>query len=177
VHILEMLELKQNLADAIRMLEHAPNEYHIHTEIHRRRADVHSVVHAHPKWSTFFSMTGTTLDSVIIQGALLGDIQTFPQVGSINTKLLGEQLAETLGHHRSVLMKSHGAVVASEGILQTFVLAVYLEENAYRAYMAASLGQPYVLNEDEKAAAVKNLWKTNLLQKVWNYQFSKFIKG
>ncbi len=32
-----------------------PLEFHIHSEIYRRRADANSVAHTHPKWSTFLS--------------------------------------------------------------------------------------------------------------------------
>ncbi len=32
-----------------------PLEFHIHSEIYRRRADVNAVAHTHPKWSTFLS--------------------------------------------------------------------------------------------------------------------------
>ena len=35
-----------------------PMEFHIHTEIYRRRPDVNAVAHTHPLWSTLFSMVG-----------------------------------------------------------------------------------------------------------------------
>ena len=35
-----------------------PMEFHLHTEIYRRRPEVNAVVHTHPLWSTLFSMTG-----------------------------------------------------------------------------------------------------------------------
>lgn len=154
-----------------------PLEYYIHTEIYKRREDVQSVARSIPQWAMLFGMTGTPLKPVIVQGALLGDIQTFPKVTSINTKVLGEQLAEALGRHKAILIKSHGAVTAGEGILETFVLSIYLEENAYRYYQSTQLGQPYFLNEEEVQAAVTNLWKPNLLQKVWNYYYSKLDKA
>jgi L-ribulose-5-phosphate 4-epimerase len=82
-----------------------------------------------------------------------------------------------LGEHRIVLLKSHGAVIAGEGILETFVLTYYLEENAYRQYLAAQLGEVYPLSRDELETMEKNLWKPNLLKKVWDYEYCKLMRG
>ena len=150
-----------------------PMEFHIHTEIYRRRPDVQSVAHTHPLWSTLFSMTGTPVKPVIMQAALLGEIQRFDKTASINQKTLAEELATTLGPHRVIMLKSHGAVVAAEGVLETFVLAVYLEETARRQYLARLLGEPAELSAAEVETIRRNLWKPNLLQKVWDYHHAK----
>ena len=47
-----------------------PIEYHIHTEIFRRRPDVNAVVHTHPLWSTVLGMAGHQLLPVIMQAAV-----------------------------------------------------------------------------------------------------------
>ena len=150
-----------------------PMEFHIHTEIYRRRPDVQSVAHTHPLWSTLFSMTGTPVRPVIMQAALLGEIQRFDKTASINQKVLAEELATTLGPHRVIMLKSHGAVVAAEGVVETFVLAVYLEETARRQYLARQLGEPAELSAADIETIRRNLWKPNLLQKVWDYHHAK----
>jgi len=150
-----------------------PMEFHIHSEIYRKRPDVNSVVHTHPTWSTLFSMTGKTVQPVIMQAAVLGEIQQFPKTASINRKPLGEELAECLGAHRVAMLKSHGAVIAAEGILETFVLAFYLEENAHRQYLAQQIGEPMVLSPEQVESIGRTLWKPNLLQKVWDYHAGK----
>jgi ribulose-5-phosphate 4-epimerase/fuculose-1-phosphate aldolase len=150
-----------------------PMEFHIHSEIYRKRPDVNSVVHTHPTWSTLFSMTGNTVQPVIMQAAVLGKIQQFPKTASINKKPLGEELAECLGAHRVAMLKSHGAVIAAEGILETFVLAFYLEENAHRQYLAQQIGEPMVLSPEQVETIGRTLWKPNLLQKVWDYHAAK----
>ncbi|MBB3147026.1 MULTISPECIES: class II aldolase/adducin family protein [Phyllobacterium] len=150
-----------------------PMEFHIHSEIYRRRADVGSVIHAHPLWSTLFSMTGNPVEPVIMQAAVIGEIMQFGEIASINTKELGEALATTLGAHRIAMLKSHGSVIAAASILEAFVLAVYLEENTQRQYLAKSLGTPTVLTPEQVATIAANLWKPNLLQKVWDYHAGK----
>ena len=150
-----------------------PMEFHLHTEIYRRRPEVNAVVHTHPLWSTLFSMTGEAVQPVIMQAAVLGRIRRFEKTASINTKPLGEALAEALGDGRAVMLRSHGAAFAAEGVIEAFVLAVYLEETARRQYLARSLGTPAVLTDDEIATIGRNLWKPHLLRKVWDYHHAK----
>lgn len=150
-----------------------PMEFHIHSEIYRSRPDVHAVVHTHPLWSTLFSMVGQPVQPVIMQAAVLGEIQQFPKTASINTKPLGAELAAALGKHRVIMLKSHGAVVAAEGIVEAFVLGVYLEETAQRQHLASQLGQPTVLSSEQITTINRNLWKPHLLKKVWDYHLGK----
>ncbi len=129
-----------------------PFEFHIHSEIYRVRPDVHAVMHTHPRWSTFLTMVGARYRAVCAQGALLGDIPLLDSPLSVNTRPMGEKVAATLGNGPAVLLKSHGAVVVGSDIVECFALAAYLEENAYRQYMAMQIGDPYVFSEAEQRA-------------------------
>ncbi|SDI81795.1 class II aldolase/adducin family protein [Paenibacillus naphthalenovorans] len=146
-----------------------PMEYHIHTEIYKKRPDVQAVIHAHPRWSTLFSLTGTPLKPVFPQAALLGEISTFDRVDSINTSELGGRLAEALGGSRTMLLKSHGSVITGSTLEEAFALCIYLEENAQRQYRAQALGMPYELNDQEIEACARHLGKPALYRKVWDY--------
>jgi L-ribulose-5-phosphate 4-epimerase len=150
-----------------------PMEFHIHSEIYRRRPDVNAVAHTHPVWSTLFSMTGEKVLPVTMQAAVMGPIQFFAKTASINQKPLAEELAAALGSHRVVMLKSHGAVVAGADIVEAFVLAIYLEETARRQYMARALGTPYTLSAEEVATIGANLRKPHLFRKVWDYHHAK----
>ena len=150
-----------------------PMEFHIHTEIYRRRPEVNAVVHTHPVWSTLFSMTGNAVLPVTMQAAVMGPVRTFGKTASINQKALGEELAAALGSDRVVMLKSHGAVIAGADVVEAFVLAIYLEETARRQYMALPLGQPYTLSDEEVRTIGANLRKPHLLRKVWDYHHAK----
>ena len=150
-----------------------PMEFHIHTEIYRRRPDVNAVAHTHPIWSTLFSMTGNTVEPVTMQAAVMGPVQLFGKTASINQKTLAEELAAALGPHRVVMLKSHGAVVVGADVVEAFVLAIYLEETARRQYMARALGTPYALTAAEVETIGANLRKPHLLKKVWDYHHAK----
>jgi L-ribulose-5-phosphate 4-epimerase len=150
-----------------------PMEFHIHTEIYRRRPDVNAVAHTHPLWSTLFSMVGETVQPVTMQAAVMGPVQTFAKTASINRQDLAVELAAALGSHRVVMLKSHGAVVAGADIVEAFALAVYLEETAKRQYMARALGSPYALVAAEVEKIGANLRKPHLLRKVWDFHHAK----
>jgi ribulose-5-phosphate 4-epimerase/fuculose-1-phosphate aldolase len=150
-----------------------PMEFHIHTEIYRRRPDVNAVAHTHPLWSTLFSMAGVPVEPVTMQSAVMGPIQFFDTIASINEKALAGKLAAALGPHRVVMLKSHGAVVVGADIVEAFVLGIYLEETARRQYLARALGTPHALAAAEVEKIGANLRKPHLLKKVWDYHHAK----
>jgi L-ribulose-5-phosphate 4-epimerase len=150
-----------------------PLEFHIHSEIYRHRSDVNAVMHTHPRWSTFLTMVGEPFRAVYAQGVLLGDIPVLDTPMSVNTKPMGERLAAALGERPAVLLKSHGVVVVGGDVVEAFALAAYVEENAYRQYMAMQIGTPYVFSEAEQQACREKLWAPNLFKKTWDHYRSK----
>jgi ribulose-5-phosphate 4-epimerase/fuculose-1-phosphate aldolase len=150
-----------------------PLEFHIHSEVYRARPDVHAIMHTHPKWSTFLTMVGETFKPVYAQGVLLGDIPLMDSPLSVNTKPMGEKLAATLGQGPAALLKAHGVVVVGADIVECFALAAYVEENAYRQYMAMQIGTPYVFSQQEQSACREKLWAPNLFKKTWDHYYSK----
>jgi L-fuculose-phosphate aldolase len=150
-----------------------PLEFHIHSEVYRARPDVNAIMHTHPQWSTFLTMTGTPYKPVYAQGVLLGDIPVMDSPLSVNTRPMGEKLAATLGSGPAALLKAHGVVVVGVDIVECFALAAYVEENAYRQYMAMQIGDPYVFSEAEQRACREKLWSPNLFKKTWDHYRSK----
>jgi ribulose-5-phosphate 4-epimerase/fuculose-1-phosphate aldolase len=151
-----------------------PFEFYIHSEIYRVRPDVEAVMHTHPRWSTFLTMIGAKYRAVYAQGALLGDdIPLVDSPLSVNTRSMGEKVAATLGRGPAVLLKSHGAVVVGSTLVECFALAAYLEENAYRQYMAMQIGDPYVFSEAEQQSFRERLWTPALFRKTWDHYHAK----
>jgi L-fuculose-phosphate aldolase len=150
-----------------------PLEFHIHSEVYRARPDVNAVMHTHPQWSTFLTMVGAPFQPVYAQGVLLGDIPLMDSPLSVNTKAMGEKLAATLDRGPAALLKAHGAVIVGADIVECFALAAYVEENAYRQYMAMQIGEPYVFSEAEQRACREKLWSPGLFKKTWDHYYSK----
>ena len=150
-----------------------PLEFHLHAGIYRARPDVGAVVHAHPKWSTFLSMTGHAYEPVYAQGSLVYPVPLLDSPNSINNRVMADRLAATLGDRPAAMMKSHGAVTVGASIVEAFVLANYMEENAYRQYMAMQIGKPYAFNAQELALCREKLWSAPLFQRAWDHFHAK----
>lgn len=146
-----------------------PLEFHLHAGVYRARADVKAVVHAHPKWSTFLTMVGQSYQPVYAQGSLVYPMPVLDSPNSINNKAMADRLAATLGDRPAAMMKSHGAVTVGKTIVDAFVLANYLEENAYRQYMALQIGKPYSFSPEEVALCREKLWTESLFKRTWDH--------
>jgi ribulose-5-phosphate 4-epimerase/fuculose-1-phosphate aldolase len=146
-----------------------PLEFHLHAGIYRARADAKAVVHAHPKWSTFLTMVGESYQPVYAQGSLVYPMPVLDSPNSINNRAMADRLAATLGDRPAAMMKSHGAVTVGRDVVEAFVLANYLEENAYRQYMALQIGKPYAFSEQEVALCREKLWTPSLFKRTWDH--------
>lgn len=146
-----------------------PLEFHLHAGIYRARPDVGAVVHAHPKWSTYLTMVGESYKPVYAQGSLVWPMPVLDSPNSINNGKMADRLAYTLGDRPAAMMKSHGAVTVGKDIVEAFVLANYLEENAHRQYMALQIGKPYSLTEEEVALCREKLWTPDLFKRTWDH--------
>ena len=146
-----------------------PLEFHLHAGIYRARADVKAVVHAHPKWSTFLTMVGESYQPVYAHGSLVWPMPVLDSPNSINNPEMAKRLADTLGERPAAMLKSHGAVTVGKDIVEAFVLANYLEENAYRQYMALQIGKPYSFSAEEVALCREKLWTQSLFKRTWDH--------
>lgn len=152
-----------------------PLEFHLHAGIYKARPDVQAIVHAHPKWSTFLTMTGHDYNPVYAQGSLVYPMPVLDSPNSINNLAMAARLVETLGDRPAAMMKAHGAVTVGKSIVDAFVLANYLEENAYRQYMAMQIGTPYAFTPEECEAARAKLWTETLFKRTWEHFLSKLV--
>jgi ribulose-5-phosphate 4-epimerase/fuculose-1-phosphate aldolase len=88
---------------------------HIHTEIHRRRADAVVVVHNHPWYATALGILGQ-VPRFLHQNfcAFDGDIRLVDEYeGTVSTAEEGDSLARHVGDATAVLLRNHGAVVTA----------------------------------------------------------------
>jgi ribulose-5-phosphate 4-epimerase/fuculose-1-phosphate aldolase len=154
-----------------------PLECHLHCGLYRARADARAVVHAHTKWTTFLTMAGQSYQPVYAQGSLLFPVPVLDSPNSINTPAMGDLLAAALGDRPAVLMKSHGAATVGADLVEAFVLTTYLEENAYRQYMAMQIGQPYAFREEEMALCREKLWSASLFKRTWDHFRAKLTSS
>jgi ribulose-5-phosphate 4-epimerase/fuculose-1-phosphate aldolase len=150
-----------------------PLEFHLHAGIYRTRPEVGAVVHAHPQWSTYLTMTGHAYQPVFAQGCLVHPVPVLDTPDSINSYEMADRLNAVIGDRPAALMKSHGAVTVGADIFEAFVLIAYIEENARRQYMAMQIGTPYAFSSDEIAAATAKLRNPGLFRRTWDHFVAK----
>lgn len=135
----------------------SPIEVYIHTEVYRKRPDVHSVVHVHPPTVVLFTVCDKPLLPII--GAyhpaalqlLLDGIPTYERSTLVSSAQRGRDLAERMGAANVCLMRGHGITAAAGSVEEAALAAIYLNELASMNYRAYLLGKPApIASEDQE---------------------------
>lgn len=116
----------------------------IESEIHRlillENPEVNAVVHAHPVFSTLFSMTDLPVDTSLIGESwfLLGrpEKAAYRKMG---TPELARIVADAAKHARIVLMENHGVLATGDSLLSAFDGIEVFENAAKLTYLSALL--------------------------------------
>ena len=129
-----------------------PSEIFIHTEIYRARPEVNAVLHMHPPTVVLFTITGKPLLPLYgaydphSLGLALEDLPLFDRSVLINTRELGQELAQAIGKKRACLMRGHGITTIGESIEDAGVVALGLNELATMNFHAHMLGEPRAIS-------------------------------
>ena len=147
----------------------APGEYPIHLDIFRARPDVNSVIHYHGMYSTAFTTSARTLKAIHLMGTLFHDgIPVYADPRLVSDRGRGAALTKTLGPHRAVLMRAHGAAITGATLPEAVAGAFLFEENAHRAILSATLGEPVWLDDETARSAGGELLKSGgPFRRVW----------
>jgi ribulose-5-phosphate 4-epimerase/fuculose-1-phosphate aldolase len=148
----------------------------IHGSIYRARPDVMSVCHNHSPAVIPFGITDVPLRPVFHVGAVIG---TQPPVWDIaqgfgDTNLLvttreqGDSLAQALGDLNVILMRGHGAAVASASLRRTVFISVYMQKNAELQTIAHGLGNVHYLTAGEVKASNELHFSSLPMDRAWN---------
>ena len=129
-----------------------------------------SVVHSHPIHSFAFSITGKPILPVTVHGAIFGEgVPLMDYVGHVNTRELGDQLAEALGDKNAVLLKMHGAAVAGPTIEEATIWALHLEENAEKQLIAEASGIVHAMTQEDIDRCLGQAFGVASILKRWEY--------
>lgn len=91
---------------------------HIHTELHRRRADARVVIHNHPYHVCVLAALGE-LPRIVHQSGCVydGDMAVVTEyTGEIDSAALGDRLAAQVGDASIIVLSSHGVIVTGPTI-------------------------------------------------------------
>ena len=149
----------------------APGEFPIHLEVLAARPDVNCVIHYHGMYSTAFTTTtGQSLKPIHLMGTLFhAGIPTYPDPKLVSDRTRGAALAKALGQARAVLMCAHGATITGSSVEEAVAGAFLFEENAHRACLSATLGQPVWLADDvAQQAGLELIASRGPVRRVWS---------
>ena len=137
-----------------------------HACIYERRPDVEAIVHLHSHHVSVLSSTGRTVGMYNVASVLFHDDQATFFDDGVRPHL---EVVDALGAKRVVLIKNHGAIVASQSLEQATIEAVMLEQAAqYHLECEAAGGTEIVEAEVVAGRAayqkyfVPNMWEANL---------------
>jgi ribulose-5-phosphate 4-epimerase/fuculose-1-phosphate aldolase len=102
---------------------------HIHTELHRRRADAAIVVHNHPPYAAALAAVGELPDLVHQNSSILADelVLVTDYDGEVDKPALGAELADRIGDASVALLVSHGVIVTAPTMEEAVYKSVLFE--------------------------------------------------
>lgn len=141
----------------------------LHTEVYRRREDIAAIAHGHPPYSTALGATDASLLH-LTHDAVLFDrgIPTFENADLITKVTQAEQVADTLGDNRAVLMRNHGVLVAGADIRWLVLTAVTLERAVMLQSIAATLGNPLPIEDQMLGDLNRRKYDDYLVNEYWD---------
>jgi L-fuculose-phosphate aldolase len=126
-------------------------ETDMHLKILRARPDIHAVVHAHPRFASFFTAAGSRrVRSDLLAEAryLLGE-PAFAPYALMGTTALGDCAASSLGRDKTVVfLENHGVLTVGETLLQAFDRMEVLEAAAEMTFLAGTTDDLSALTEE-----------------------------
>jgi ribulose-5-phosphate 4-epimerase/fuculose-1-phosphate aldolase len=150
-------------------------ERQIHGAIYRARPDVGAVCHHHANSLIPFGVTNAQLRPIFHMASTIGtkvpvwDIrEDFGDTNLLVTKSdQGDSLARALGPNRVVLMRGHGAAVASKTVREVVFTSIYMQVNAELVMAARNLGEIRFLSDGEIAQASEMLFSPLSQERSW----------
>ena len=120
------------------------SEVFIHSEIYKCRADVMSVIHAHPTHAVALSATAGALRPISQPAVAFADgLPVFTEtIDLIRTREMGAGVARALGTHKAVLMRNHGVAVVGASAEESTILAIMLDNACQIQLLADAAGSP-----------------------------------
>lgn len=111
-----------------------------HAGIYQARPDVNSVIHTHSHWVSVFATTRRTIGMYNVGSVLFFQDQALYEDDGTQPPVDPERMAAALGDKRVLLMKNHGAVIASQSLENATIEALVLERAARYHIEAEQIG-------------------------------------
>lgn len=101
-----------------------------HAAFYAARPDVNAIVHLHSHWLSVFATTRRLIGMYNVVSVLFYDDQALYEDDGTRPAVEGPRMVAALGDKRVLLIKNHGAVVASQSLEAATIEAMALEQAA-----------------------------------------------
>ena len=150
------------------------DEFPIHAEVFRARADVMCVVHTHPPCSIAFAARGGQLRPVSHEGNFFWPhgVPVFDRFTDlVKTSEQGRLVAAALGPGTALFLRNHGIVVAHATVEEAVWAAMSLERAAQVQLLAQPSPDAPVLYTPEAEMPLKkaSIWSADRARAVFEY--------
>lgn len=133
------------------------SERYIHAAVYEARPDVHSVIHSHAEEVIPFGVTGVPLRPVyqtaVRMGATVPVWDIADRFGDTDLMVRNleqaRDLAAALADNRVVLMRGHGATIATSSVQTAVMAGIYTKGNARIQAAAMQMGKVNYLSPGE----------------------------
>jgi L-fuculose-phosphate aldolase len=126
------------------------SELPMHLFVYQNRPDIGACCHAHPPYSTAFSVVGKVLPSNILPEVILtlGEIP-LTAYAPPGTMAVPESLREYIDNHVAFMLRNHGILTIGRTLEEAFARMETVEHYARIVYIAEKSGQPNFLDFEE----------------------------
>jgi L-fuculose-phosphate aldolase len=143
-----------------------------HARIYETRPDVNAIVHLHSHYVSVLSSTGRTVGMYNVASVLFHDDQATYFDDGVKSHLA---VVDALGDKRVVLMKNHGAIVASQSLEDATIEAVMLEKCARYHVECEAIGGTEIL--EAEVVAGRAMYRKHFLPNMWDANFERLRRS
>jgi L-fuculose-phosphate aldolase len=131
-------------------------EFRLHTMVYKERPDINAVVHAHPPYSTAFSVAGISLIQCVLPEVVItiGGVP-LTEYATLYTEELPLSIKKYIKDFNALLLKNHGVVTVGENLLSAYHRLEKVEHMAQIIYLAKNLGNVDVLSKEQLESLIK----------------------
>ena len=128
------------------------SEIRLHLEVYRRRSDVGSVIHTHPPHVTAFAICGKPIPSGILAEPeiFLGEVPT-AKYATPGSEAFAKTIVPFVNQTNTIVLANHGMISYERDLERAFWLTEILDAYCRTLILAANIGQPKQLSEQERA--------------------------
>jgi L-fuculose-phosphate aldolase len=143
-----------------------------HARIYQTRPDVNAIVHLHSHYISVLSSTGRTVGMYNVSSVLFHEEQATYFDDGIKSHLA---VVDALDDKHVVLMKNHGAIIASDSLENATIEALTLESCARYHLECEAAGGTEILEAEVRAG--KAMYRKHFLPNMWESNFERLRRS